>query len=298
VLRRRFCLLAGAQALLAWLPSLAAGASAPRIACVDWAAAESLAWLGAAPIAVPELATYRRWLPAPALPAGTLNLGARSEPNLELLAAIRPDRIILSGWQSALRTRLARIAPTELAVLFDARRDPYARIRELLLRLGRSIGREALARDRLSASDALLDGLRRTLAGAPHRAAYVAVLDENGTQAFVYGKGSWVDTVMARIGLSNAWTGLTSFYGSSLASIAELADDEEAAIFYLDQGARTRRAEARLRASTLWRGLPAVADGRAVAIPAFYALGGVPSALRCAQALSDAMRALTPQGRP
>jgi iron complex transport system substrate-binding protein len=287
--RRRFCLLAAAQGFVACMPRRVSAEPAERVACIDWAAAESLAWLGVMPVAVPDLATYRRWLPEPALPETTVNLGTRSEPNLELLAEIRPDRIIVSSWQAGMLPRFARIAPAESAVVFDARRRPYARIRELLLDVGRLVGREDVARRRLSESDETLDALRRMLSVRACRSVYVVVLNDDGAQAFVYGKGSWVETMMGRIGLRNAWVGPTSFYGNSLVGIAELAADPDAAILYLDQGARTRRAETRLRASTLWRRLPAVANGRALSIPAFYALGGLPSALRCARILARAM---------
>jgi iron complex transport system substrate-binding protein len=288
--RRQFCLLAAAHGLTAFVPGLALAAPAAKIACIDWAAAESLARLGHMPVAVPELATYRHWLPDPALPAATVDLGSRSEPNLELLSALHPDRIFIPSWQSAMRAQFSRIAPTEQVVLFDERRDPYGRIRELMLQAGRVVGRREDARHCLSEFDTALERLRLMLRSQSRRALYVVVLVENGAQAFVYGKGSWVDTVIARIGLRNAWTGRTSFYGNSLVGIYELAADPDAAILYLDQGARTRRAEARLRASTLWRSLPAVAAGRAAAIPAFYALGGIPSALRCARILTAAMR--------
>jgi iron complex transport system substrate-binding protein len=288
--RRRFCLLAALQGLYACVPGRAMAGSAPRVACIDWAAAESLAWLGCMPVAVPDLATYRRWLPEPALPLATIDLGMRNEPNLELLAAIRPDRIFLSSWQAGMGARFSRIAPVDVSVVFDARKDPWSRIRELLLQAGRLVGQEHEAVRRLAGSDEALEALRRAVSTRPCRRVYVVVLDERGSQAFVYGKGSWVDTVLSRIGLCNAWTGPTSFYGNSLVEIAQFAADGMATILYLDQGARTRRAEANLRASSLWRGLPAVAAGRVVAIPAFYPLGGIPSALRCARILTEAMR--------
>jgi iron complex transport system substrate-binding protein len=272
-------------------PAAAAVAGAtPRIACTDWAAAESLALLDAMPIAVPELDVYRLWLPDPALPAGTADLGARTEPNLEVLSSLKPDRIFISSWQAGMLPLFRRIAQTDIATLFDSRGDPYTGMRELLLQAGRACGREPLARSRLADFDAQLDARRRVLAAAGvHRPVYVAVLHENGAQAYVYGRGSWVDTVIGKLGLRNAWTARTTFYGNSLVGIPALAADAEAAILYLDQGARTQRALALLRDSTLWRGLPAVAAGRAIMIPSFYALGGLPSAARCARLLAAAM---------
>jgi iron complex transport system substrate-binding protein len=293
--RRIFCLGMGTQLALALSgharAAVPSGAGpAPRIACTDWAAAESLALVGNMPIAVPELDVYRQWLPEPALPAGTADLGARTEPNLEVLSTLQPDRIFISSWQAGMLPLFRRIAPTDIAKLFDVRGDPYTGMRELLLQAGRACGRDALARNCLSAFDAQLDELRRLLAAAGvQRPLYVAVLHENGAQAYVYGRGSWVDTVIGKLGLRNAWTAPTTFYGNSLVGIPALAGDADAAILYLDQGARTQRALALLHDSTLWRGLPAVSARRAIMLPSFYALGGVPSAARCARLLAAAM---------
>ncbi|VCU68785.1 Iron(3+)-hydroxamate-binding protein FhuD precursor [Pigmentiphaga humi] len=293
--RRRFCLGMGTQLALVLSGRARAAVSAdgsaalPRIACTDWAAAESLALVGNMPIAVPELDVYRQWLPEPGLPAGTADLGARTEPNLEALSALAPDSIFISSWQAGMLPLFRRIAPTEIARLFDAGGDPYLGMRELLLQAGHASGREARARRCLDDFDAQLGALRQALAARPRRPLYVAVLHENGAQAYVYGRGSWVDAVIGRLGLRNAWTAPTTFYGNSLVGIPALAGDPAAAILYLDQGARTRRALAQLRSSTLWRGLPAVAQGRAVMIPSFFALGGIPSAARCARLLAAAM---------
>ncbi|CAP44558.1 ABC transporter substrate-binding protein [Achromobacter pulmonis] len=299
--RRRFCL--GGVAYLAWAGTVPLGALArtdsaqtlgtrgARIACTDWAAAESLALLGCMPIAVPELAVYRLWLPEPPLPANVADLGSRSEPNLELLAALAPERIVVSSWQAGLLGQFGRIAPTEVAHIFDGCADPYLRIRELLLQMGTATGLEAQAQMRLREFDTEIECLRAQLAAGADaaRSVYMAVLHENGAQAFVYGQGSWVNRVLGQLGLRNAWSARTTFYGNSLVGIAALAAEPEAVILYLDQGARTRRAEALLRDSTLWRSLPAVASGRAHAIASFYALGGLASAQRCARLVVGAL---------
>jgi len=291
MVRRRFCLgMAGQLAMMLAGAAHAAPAAGQRVACTDWAAAETLALLGNMPIAVPELQVYRQWLPDPALPAGTVDLGARSEPNLEVLSALAPDLIYISSWQAGMLPIFRRIAPVNVVKLFDARDDPYAAMLELLLRAGRASGRSALARRRLAEFDALLDQLRSKITAAGiHRPVYVAILHENGAQAYVYGRGSWVDTIIGKLGLRNAWTAPSTFYGNSLVGLPALASEKDAAILYLDQGARTQRALRSLRDSTLWRGLPAVANGRAVMIPAFFALGGAPSAARCARLLAAAM---------
>ncbi|MCS0496907.1 ABC transporter substrate-binding protein [Ancylobacter sp. MQZ15Z-1] len=284
--RRRF--LAGAALLCAPAGNAAANA-APRPAAVDWAAAECLLALRVAPIAIADIATYRQWLPEFQPPLNVRDLGARTEPNLELLAELVPDRIFISNWQGGLAALLQRIAPVEVVTIIDARTDAMDNAREAFTRIASATGQQEAASSCLSAFDAALAEGRGALARVASRPVYVGVLHENGTQLFLYGKGSWVHSLMLRLGLRNALTTPTSAFGNALVDIAELAAVPDAVLLYLDQGARTRRAERELRASTLWQGLPMVKEGRARTIPAFYALGGVPSIWRTMRLLVAAL---------
>ncbi|GGF58243.1 ABC transporter substrate-binding protein [Azorhizobium oxalatiphilum] len=287
-LSRRSCLTALLSAALCPLP--ASAQAAPRIAAADWAGAESLLALGIAPLAVSDTGTYRDWLPEIPLPDGVPDLGSRAEPNMEQLAALRPELILISNWQANLKGLLGALGPTETISIIVPRTDPLENARTALTRLGARLGREREAAAYLAAFDAALDGFARTMArqAEPHP-VYVGVLHENGTQVFLYGPGSWVQTVMDRLGLRNALDRPTSAFGNALVDLAQFAATPEATLLYLDQGARTRRAERLLSRSTLWQALPMVQAGRVRAIPPFYALGGVPSVWRCVRLLSDAL---------
>ncbi|WP_231755358.1 ABC transporter substrate-binding protein [Bordetella sp. N] len=263
-----------------------------RLACTDWAAAESLAWLGHPPIAVPELAVYRRWLSDPPLPDATVDLGSRTEPNFEVLARLAPDRIFASSWQATSLPFFERIAPTQLVRIFNANSQPYPNIRELLMHLAEVCDARDVARERLRGFDADIEALRAGLGRRVGSSVYVVVLHESGTQAYVYGTGSWVQSIIEALGLRNAWDRHTNFYGNILTGIANLAEQPDACILYMDQGPRTQRAEAVLKGSTLWNRLPAVRAGRVTAIDSFFALGGLPSALRCARLVAGAVARL------
>ncbi|MCB4768622.1 ABC transporter substrate-binding protein [Ancylobacter sp. Lp-2] len=284
--RRRF--LAGA-ALSCVLRSPAQSAGAPRIASADWAAAECLLALDIIPVAVAETALYRRWLPQLALPATVTDLGSRAEPNLELLAALAPERIFISNWQIGLTPLLERIAPVEKVAIIDGRGDALDNAREALVRIGATTGRQSQARVYLDAFDVALAGSAGRLASGITRPVYIGVLHENGTQLFLYGQGSWVHALMLRLGLRNALKRPTSAFGNALVDLAQLAESPDAILLYLDQGARTRRAERALAGSTLWRELPMVKQRRTRAIPPFYALGGLPSVLRTLHVIDAAL---------
>lgn len=262
------------------------GSRAPRIAVTDWAAAESLLAIGVAPIAVPDTAVYRQWLDEIPLPDTVVDLGSRTEPNLELLAALRPDRIIVSSWQRHLVGLFQRIAPTETITIVSGRKDAYGAARDTLAQVATMAGSPTAAAGYLAAFDDALSAFAARVTRRPLPPVYVAVLHENASQIFVYGPGSWVHEVLTRLGLQNALKRPTSAFGNALIDLAHLTETPDAVLLYLDQGERTRRAERSLTRSTLWAHLDLVRDGRVHRIPPFYALGGIPSAWRCARLLA------------
>ncbi|HVI27875.1 ABC transporter substrate-binding protein [Hansschlegelia sp.] len=259
------------------------------VAAPDWAAAESLLAMGVAPLAVTDTAVYREWLPEPSLPLETLDLGSRAEPNLEVLAQARPQRIFISNWQISLKPQFERIAPTQVVTLIDPPSSPLANACEAMRSIARSIGRRESADRYLAAFREALTSFAAQLRGRRPEPVLVGVLHENGRQIYLYGEGSWVHEILLRLGLRNALRARPSRFGNALVDLAELAETPDARLLYLDQGERTRRAERALARSTLWRSLPIARPGRIRTIAPFYALGGAPSAWRCARLISAAV---------
>ena len=81
--------------------------SAPRIVTLDWTIAETLMGMGVAPQAVAQLSAYHDWVAEPALPDTVVDLGLRTQPNLELLADLQPDLILISPMFSNLAPLLS-----------------------------------------------------------------------------------------------------------------------------------------------------------------------------------------------
>ena len=85
-----------------------------RVVTLDWRPLEDLLLLGVRPVAGADLEDFPRWVRL-SLPPGIQNLGSRTAPNLELLAALKPDLILgYTGFQGRLYPELSRIAPTAL----------------------------------------------------------------------------------------------------------------------------------------------------------------------------------------
>ncbi|AYD04742.1 ABC transporter substrate-binding protein [Neorhizobium sp. NCHU2750] len=284
--RRR--MLAACAALAAGSWRTAHAATPISIATTDWAAAECLLALGAVPIAVPDTAVYRQWMETIPLPESVADLGSRAEPNLELLSALRPDRILISNWQTSLIGQFERIAPVQTVTIIDPPASPIANARKALVEIGRLLSAEEAASHWLAGFDRTQQAAAASLKMLNLRDVIIGVLHENGRQIYAYGPGSWVHEMIVLLGLNNALRAPTSRFGNALIDIAELTEMPQARLLYLDQGERTRRAEVALAGSTVWNGIPMVAAGRVRPIPVFYPLGGVPSVQRFIEILAQA----------
>jgi iron complex transport system substrate-binding protein len=119
--------------LLCWLPL--AEPAEPRIAALSWEPAEHLLQLGITPLTVADAADYRDWVVHPTLPAEVVNAGSRTEPNLERLAQLHPELILITPLLEDMRQPLERIAPVLSYGDFTQPRDNLQLQRDNYLRL-------------------------------------------------------------------------------------------------------------------------------------------------------------------
>ncbi|MDU0340482.1 ABC transporter substrate-binding protein [Bosea rubneri] len=276
-----FCLAPGAVAQPA--------SRSVRVAAIDWAAAESLLALGIEPVAVANTGLYRQWSTEPALPPTVADLGMPEEPNLERLLELRPDLILVSGWQVALRQTLARIAPVQIFSVFESNRTPLSNALAKMRALAREFGVEEVGAAFESRLEHGFEQSRKRLQATRRPAVLLAVLLTDGMRITIYGKGSLLGDVLDRLGLENAWTGAMPVFGRITIGIERLLELPDFWLLYMDQGHRTQVALQRLRANSIWRALPAVAAARVRPIAAVWPFAGAPTALRFAGIVTDRM---------
>lgn len=280
---RRRCLIALAGLMLAPRAfAIAAPTTPSRVVALDWGLIQTLLALELAPIATAENVLYRDSVREPPLPASVLELGLRSEPNLELLQQLQPDLIMIGSDQGMLQSRLNSIAPTEL---FETRErgTPVEQVAQLTRDVAARTGRTAMG-------ERYLAGGWQTLASARTRCAHlevaplqvISVIDER--RALIFGQGSLFNDVLVRLGLRNAWTASTNGWGYATIGFEQLAEQPDAQLVYFNA---TPGLEARLARNPLWRNLPSVRSGRAIKLPEVLFYGGMPSAISFAQLLSD-----------
>jgi iron complex transport system substrate-binding protein len=281
-LTRRAFLATGASALVA---SSARATNRARIAAIDWAMAETAAALHLPLVALAEKRQFVR-ASSVSLPKGCADLGLRGAPNLEALSLVAPDLVLSSNFYSFVEPQLERIAPVYTRQLFIPKEPTLPKV--------------------LSALETLAEQLNLGFHGAQIRGQYEAAFDQLAKQAAdhadrpcilmtvgdsrhvqIYGTDSVYGGALARIGISNAWSGDTEFDFNAPVPLSELIAFPESRLVVV--GAVPVSARRAIGQSALWSALAPVRAGRVLHLTDKTPFGGAPSALRFADHLVTAL---------
>ncbi|CAD7493501.1 ABC transporter substrate-binding protein [Aeromonas dhakensis] len=260
--------------------------SVPRIATVDWTIAETLLALGVTPLAVGDVGSYRAWVGEPLLPAAVVDIGQRAQPNRELLAELKPDRILISPLAAPLAPTLSRIAPVQSIALYEPDADLWQRLHEATLTIAALVDKTAEAEQLLARLDQDLAQMRAALPAELPPLLVVQFIDERHVR--VFGRHSLFEAVMQRLGLRNGWQGETNAWGFAVASLEQLMALPQARLVVVDP--IPVGVSERLQEPGLWQQLPQVRAAAVLHLSAVWSFGGVLAARRFAVQLSTALQ--------
>lgn len=246
--------------------------------------------LNAPLVAATELKLYRRIVAEPAVPAAVADLGLRGSPNLELLASLAPDLILISPFYERYRPQLERIAAVQSFTVYTPGAAAYENGEAVMRELGSQIGMEAQAATYIAATAAEIAAGRGALAGsnATSRPLF-AISIGDARHVRIFGSDSNFGAVLERFGLSNAWTGRTRYSAFAPVPIEALAEVPEARLVIIPpvppDVARV------LAGSRVWQTLPAVREGRVHWLEPVDHFGALPAARRFARLLAASLLA-------
>ena len=275
-------------AAVATLPSLPALArTAPRIVSLDYGLASTLLSLGIVPAAVSELADWDKWVIEPRMPDGVVDLGSSFEVNFEILAALKPDLILTTPYLDELQSQLNAFGRVLRLSIFAPDNGPILPAAIAATRkLAHEIGRDAEADRFLSETDAFFENCRRRLAGvSPPPVAFVNFMDAR--HARIYGAPGLFDDVLVRIGVQNAWTEPSNYWGFQTIALEELSrvTDPNARLVAFDPVPGD--VLPKLARSPLWNALPFARPGHFSILPPTLMFGMVNEAVRFARLVTE-----------
>ncbi|ATN36715.1 hypothetical protein ACO34A_23290 (plasmid) [Rhizobium sp. ACO-34A] len=252
----------------------AASRAIPRIAAIDWAAAETLVAIGIMPVAIADLEGFRAsFSHLPAMDE-TIDLGSTWEPNLELLDRLKPDAIYLPSWSGLSRPQLEQIAPVLLCDIHGRGGDPIYSAKQF----AKSVLVDFPGNSGENAIQQLEKRLARLRGAARRQPVFLLNLRSSNRFVNVYAAGSLPDSALTHVGLQNAWQEPVNGFGFASIGAEKLVQASDASIVILNQNDRTAEMLARLNDNIIWTAIPAVRASRIHISPPVSVFGGLVSA--------------------
>ncbi|WP_314141764.1 Fe(3+)-hydroxamate ABC transporter substrate-binding protein FhuD [Buttiauxella noackiae] len=261
-----------------------------RIVALEWLPVELMLALGITPYAMADITNYKAWVGEPKLPEGIIEVGLRTEPNLELLTQLKPSLILYSAGYGPSPEKMSRIAPGLGFSFNDGSGKPLTVARQSLTELGEKLGMQQEARDHLLKFDQFIEQMKPRFASRGDKPVLLMTLLDS-RHALVIGKNSLFQQVMDLLGVKNAWSGETNFWGSAVVGLERLAEVKDADVICFDHNNDAEMA--RVTATPLWNAMPFVRQNRFQRVPPVWLYGATLSAMNFTTTLAKAIGSQT-----
>lgn len=287
MISRRRLLTAMALSPLLWRAGTARAAALDinRIVALEWLPVELLLAMGVAPYGVADVNSYNTWVNEPKLPASTIDVGLRTEPNLELLTQMQPSYLVWSAGYGPSAEVLARIAPGR-GFNFSDGKKPLTMARNSMNEMAQLLNLESAARTHLDTFDAFIGAMKPRFARRGDRPLLMVTLLD-AQHMLVFASNCLFQETLDEFGIRNAWQGETTFWGSTTVSIDRLAVYKDADVICFDHG--NEQDMQRLMATPLWQAMPFVRAGRFQRVPAVWFYGATLSVMHFVRVLDNAL---------
>lgn len=284
--RQLLAALALSPLLLNMSTAQAATIDPQRIVALEWLPTELLLALGVTPLGVADMNNYRAWVGEPQLPASVIDVGLRTEPNLELLTQLKPSLILYSAGYGPSPEKMTRIAPGLGFNFNDGSGKPLTVARNSLTELGEKLGMQQAAKDHLNKFDNYITEMKPRFASRGETPVLLMTLLDS-RHALVVGNNSLFQQVMDLLGVKNAWQGETNFWGTAVVGLERLAAIKNADVICFDHNNDAEMEK--VMATPLWNAMPFVRQQRFQRVPAVWLYGATISAMNFTTMLAKAV---------
>lgn len=241
---------------------------AERVVTLEWTYTEDVVALGVQPVGNADNANYKVYVSSEAgLDDSVMDIGTRSEPNLEAIAALKPDLIIANADNNtAVYDQLNAIAPTIEYDPYDGDGYNYDKMTEIFNNIATALGKEDKAKQVLDELDQHYAEAKEKLAAAGkenfHFALTQAFTYQNAASLRMFTDNSVVIGTLNKIGLVNDWQPeKLEGYGFSTVGIESLSDVQDSNFIYITQPDDDVFGTA-MKDNSVWNGLNFVKEKR------------------------------------
>ncbi len=263
-----------------------------RVVTLELSMTEAVVTLGVQPVGVADIALYNSLvnLPIP-LSEDAVDVGSRSEPNLEVIAGLKPDLIIGASWRVGENyDELSAIAPTITYVGSES----IEIMSDYFTSIAVALGREEVGEEVLALMYEHFAAASEIIAASDVLPSFVLSLTwyEDSLATFrLYNNKGMPAEVLNLIGLKNAWGGEHTD-GYDVVGIESLGEIENTNFFFITDP----DSESFYQESPLWNALPFVAAGTTFRLNDDLSLFGGPiSAQRMVNAVLEVLELEVPE---
>jgi len=252
---------------------------ADDVVALEWSEAEILATLDVMPVGVADVEGYETWVgTAEPLDDDVEDVGTRAEPSIDSIVALEPDLVVMEAERgSALVKQIEEYVPV-VTVLGSDTEDNIGQMKHNVELLAEATGTEDKGEQVLSDfDDALAEG-RQQIADAGMADEKFAMADgwmEGSTVAIrMFGRGSLMSELAARMGLENAWQGkVDPMWGLGQTDVEGLSKLGDVQFFY--SASEDDVFAEGLADNEIWRSQPFVRQGQVHKLdPGTWTFGG------------------------
>lgn len=241
---------------------------AEKVVTLEWSVTEYAVALGVNPVGVADPKGYAEWDPAVPLQNDPKDVGIRTEPSVDAIAALEPDLILadVSSIPDKQMATIEKIAP--VAVFNNATTDGLIDLlKENQKKVGTLTGKDAEAKKLAEDYEATIEECKRKIADANKEGTPVVYTFPSKTANTIdfrmHGPGSGPGIVANDVGLSNAWSDSgDNNHGISNSDVEGLTSlSEDAHMFYYTAKGGEDPIAA-LNSNGIWKGLGVVKNKR------------------------------------
>lgn len=268
-----------------------AGTPMKGFATLDWTVAETLMALGEEPQAVGDVKSYQQWVGEPKLPDYIMDLGIRLQPNPEQLLMLsqspyaQPLIFINSSFYAQTTPLLEKFAKQVEIVDFYRAGDAWQNLQQATERVAQLIGKPHAYVRLMNHYLQKIAEIRPLVALQTNRPiALVQFIDARHLR--IYAENSPFGAVLKQLGFHNAWQGGANQWGFETIEITQLMKLPENSRFVVIKPYLSNVKSA-LQYNSIWQRLPMAKDP--LVLPAVWTFGGIPSAQRFAEILSNSL---------
>jgi iron complex transport system substrate-binding protein len=241
---------------------------AKRVVTLEWTYTEDVVALGVQPVGNADNANYKVYVTnEAALDDSVTDIGTRSEPNMEAIAALKPDLIIANADNNTnVYDQLNAIAPTLEFDPYDGEGYNYDKMTTIFNTIAAVLGKEDKAKEVLNGLDQHYAEAKEKLAAAGkenfHYALTQAFTYQNAASLRMFSDNSVVAGTLNKIGMVNDWQpDKLENYGFSTVGIESLSAVQDSNFIYITQPDDDVFGTA-MKNNSVWNGLNFVKEKR------------------------------------